>query len=916
VNDHLIDFQSVFQYLPGCNVLVLPDPPNFTVVAVSNEYVNATNITQEKLVGKGLFKVFPNNPEDPEKKSENAACTSLTLALKERAPQYLPPQRYDILNKDQQYEERYWTASNRPVLNEQGEAVFLIHTIEEVTQTVKAEQRVAQLKNLESFYNLFLQAPVAICIVKGENYIVDLANEDMLQILGRTADMIGKPLMESLPEAKSQGLIKIMDQVWYTGKPYHAPVFPASIVINGMREERYFDLVFKPVFSEASEKKPSGIFCVAHNITKQLQVQQQVAASEAKYRTLFQTMDQGFCIMDIIFDEQKQPVDYRFVEINPVFEQQTGLKGAIGKTALELVPNLEKRWVELYGNVSITGEATRFIEGSGAMGKWFEGYAFRVGEPGDYKVALLFSDISERRKAEETEERERLAVAAAELGTYDVDLQTNELVASERMMDIFDVDTLNDRSRYVSALHPDDIPIRAQAYEIAYQSGSLAYESRVIKKDGSIRWIRVKGRIFFDDHATPVKLLGVVQDITEEKQFADELRKQVEQRTVELLEAQKALVATITYFQNIINQFDSALAALVPIYEEDIIVDFFFKMTNDAYTLYSNLSPAAISGKRVSETFPGYYKTDAFERYVQVYQSGETQNWELHYNVDGLNVFLMITASRMNDEVVVNFTDFTELKNLQLDLMHNIEELQRSNKNLEEFAYAASHDLKEPTRKINVFSERLKDSLGERMTETEKRYFERMELASQRMSTLIDDLLTYSEVSQQSVLEETVNVRDLIDQVLHDLDLEIEQKKATFQVDELFVYTGNRRQLQQVFQNLVSNALKYSKADVPPAIAITCKIIKGVEIDRQLHSADQAKTFYQVAVKDNGIGFEQENADRIFNVFTRLHGMAEYKGTGVGLSIVRKVIENHKGYIWAESEPGRGSTFKILLPVE
>ncbi|HEU4903514.1 MAG TPA: ATP-binding protein [Flavisolibacter sp.] len=243
-------------------------------------------------------------------------------------------------------------------------------------------------------------------------------------------------------------------------------------------------------------------------------------------------------------------------------------------------------------------------------------------------------------------------------------------------------------------------------------------------------------------------------------------------------------------------------------------------------------------------------------------------------------------------------------------------ELKRTNRNLEEFAYAASHDLKEPVRKIQVFAGRIKESLGERMSEQEKLYFERMELASRRMGTLIDDLLTYSEVSQHSTTVRPVDMNNLIDQVLHDLDLEIEQKGAIIHRKELCSVTGHPRQLQQAFQNLIQNALKYGKPGLPPEITIGCIQAKGADLALHLTAREQAGNYCRICVTDNGIGFAQEDAERIFNVFTRLHGNAEYKGTGVGLSIVRKVVQNHGGFVWAESAPGEGANFVVLLPAD
>jgi PAS domain S-box-containing protein len=243
-------------------------------------------------------------------------------------------------------------------------------------------------------------------------------------------------------------------------------------------------------------------------------------------------------------------------------------------------------------------------------------------------------------------------------------------------------------------------------------------------------------------------------------------------------------------------------------------------------------------------------------------------------------------------------------------------ELKRTNNNLEEFAYAASHDLKEPIRKIHFFSERLKDKLRDRMTGDELALFERMEKASTRMGLLVDDLLTYSQISKGVSNVEKIDLNDKLHNVLEDLELQVAEKSAIIQVGTLPVINGQKRQMQQLFQNLIGNALKYSKPGEAPVVKINAAKIKGSEAGRPLPQQDADKTFHLITVNDNGIGFEQKDADRIFNVFTRLHGNSEYRGTGVGLSIVRKVAENHGGYIWADSNPGEGATFSVLLPAE
>jgi PAS domain S-box-containing protein len=286
---------------------------------------------------------------------------------------------------------------------------------------------------------------------------------------------------------------------------------------------------------------------------------------------------------------------------------------------------------------------------------------------------------------------------------------------------------------------------------------------------------------------------------------------------------------------------------------------------------------------------------------------------------DGTINGFMVVAQEVTEQVIARKKIEESEAELQrrveertVELANTNEELKRSNQNLQEFAYAASHDMKEPIRKIHFFGDRLKGLFAGKMNEEEHRYFDRMQTAAKRMGTLIDDLLLYSHISRGAVVQEGIDLNGLISLVLEDLELEAEEKGATITVDPLPKVKGHKRQLQQLFQNLIGNALKYTRPGIPPAITITSSIVQDMQ-HSSVHPND-ANKFFLIEVKDNGIGFEQANAERIFNVFTRLHGNAEYRGTGVGLSIARKVVENHHGRIEAVSHPGEGSIFRIYLP--
>jgi PAS domain S-box-containing protein len=264
------------------------------------------------------------------------------------------------------------------------------------------------------------------------------------------------------------------------------------------------------------------------------------------------------------------------------------------------------------------------------------------------------------------------------------------------------------------------------------------------------------------------------------------------------------------------------------------------------------------------------------------------------------------------DQLNINIEE-TRKFNTKLDNTNN--ELLKANSCLEEFTYASSHDLQAPLRKISIFTERLKKELWEQLNDQQQQLFDRITKSSARMTALIKDLLTYSDISKSTGEIVDVDLRQQVEDVLEDLELDILEKEAKFEIGRLPKIHGNERQLQQLFQNLISNSIKYTNPHVVPVIEISSCELKGNEAREGLPNEGADKLYHLIQVKDNGIGFQQEHAHDIFKAFRRLHGDCDYSGTGVGLAIVHKVVENHCGFIWAESNPGAGANFKILLPV-
>lgn len=274
------------------------------------------------------------------------------------------------------------------------------------------------------------------------------------------------------------------------------------------------------------------------------------------------------------------------------------------------------------------------------------------------------------------------------------------------------------------------------------------------------------------------------------------------------------------------------------------------------------------------------------------------------------------SASKQDARSEPDLSDYKQMvlekENFQKILENKVKELDRSNKELEEFAYIASHDLQEPLRKITSFSERLKEKLPANLEPDVQLYLNRMLAATDNMRTLIDNLLEFSRTSRSSEPFIRINLNDIVADVEADLELKIEESDAQIDSDQLPVIDAIPMQMRQLFTNLFTNAIKFRKPNEAPTISIHCKQLS--EEEKEAHHLRQNVSYFEIDVSDKGIGFDQEYAQKIFQIFQRLHGKAEYPGSGIGLAICKKIVDNHMGQIFARGEQGKGSTFIIILP--
>lgn len=789
---------ALFDALSSSSYLFKNDAPRYTILAATPYILKFSGLQKEDVIGKGLFEVFPSNPHDPRDTGQRNLMASLNQVLQTKKPHQLPVQRYDIPDEHGRYIERYWCAENRPVFGPDGEVAFIVHTAEDITDRIKAREREVQLEGIEKVFSLFMHAPIVIGLANGENYVLEMANEEAFKLWGKDPEeIIGKPILEGLPELAGQGIIELFDQVRTSGQPFIVHEVPVKSFKNGLEEQHYFNLVYQPYYANDSSLA-TGVFTISHDITEQVLARRRVEESEERFRVL---ADASPILIWMLNPDgsygyvNKTTLDFLGItqeEIAAVgwepFQHPDDLVTAV-PALTEAIQNRKRFEIEHRMRCKngeyrwMLSQAMPAFDGNGNVLAY-------VGSSIDFNEAK-----KSRQDLQTALEQARLSKAAAELGTFDMDLEKGGMHWDDRCRILFGIShnkPVTYERDFVEGLHPDDreriLKIIDRVFVKSLSNGDYDVEYRTVgAEDGIVRWVRAKGKVYFDGNDKPVRFIGSVLDITEKVNAIQKIESLVEERTKELEQAYKAL-------------------------------------------LISN------------------------------------------------------------------------------------QELKRSNHNLEEFTRAASHDMKEPIRKVLTFSDRLRRSLEPRMTESEKGLFDRVENATQRMGLLVDDLLEFSHVSERPLEKEDVDLNAIMDNVLLDLELQVDEKKARIKVHDLPSVKGYKRQLQQLFQNLVSNALKYNKPGIAPVVAINSQIVTGRDVEDNVLPEQAAQPFYLIEVHDNGIGFEQEYAERIFGMFQRLHGKAAYPGTGVGLSITRKVIENHNGYIWAESQPNVGTTFKVLLP--
>jgi PAS domain S-box-containing protein len=465
---------------------------------------------------------------------------------------------------------------------------------------------------------------------------------------------------------------------------------------------------------------------------------------------------------------------------------------------------------------------------------------------------------------------------------------------------------------WIIIVHPDDRDENINKWMHSINTGEeFIFEHRFKNSKGEYRWQLSRALPQKDQQGIIQRWVGTSTDIQDQKNLSQQLEHQILERTLELSKLNESLLIR----NNIFSQAE----------ENALIGSYSWNLQTGELEYSDNLF--RLFGFEPNEFKPSFEKYHSLihpDDKEQVMRDGMetmrtkklnaniyriiTKNGKIkHFRSTGKffgeenNVMLIGTVQDISQDIMMN--EILRIKNLQLE---------RSNAELESFNYIASHDLQEPLRKIQAFSQRILQKEGHLFSAFSQDYFSRINASAARMQNLINALLSYSRADASAKEAKTVDLNIIMEQVIADLQEMIEEKKAHFIFNPLPTIHGVNIQVQQLMINLVSNAIKYSKPGVPPVIRITVAVITGNAIPDP--SADKKLNYWKIDVADNGIGFEQEYEHKIFELFQRLHNNQDYMGTGIGLAICKKIIRNHQGFITATGQPGLGAVFSIYFP--
>ncbi len=846
------------------------------------------------------------------------------------------------LNRHGSIEEHYFNLTYQPHFEGDETISGVITIAHEVTEQVLAHKKIEESEF--RYHNMIDTSPSLIAILKGQDMIIEIANDAILESWGKGKDIIGKSLFELMPEAVEQGFDKLLMSVYKTGVAVQAYESPVTLLRNGIKELVYYNFIYQAQRNVDGEIE--GVAIIATEVTPQAEFNLKIKASEAFNRTVLESSPD--CVKMLDEEGRLQFMnsngiylleidDFKSVENTYWWDMWEPHNRQIIKDAVATAKKGKKIQLQLFGS---TAKGTP---------KWWDIIVLPVQHDGSdknlHRILSVSRDITEQKQSE-LKEKELLArfqtlvaqapVAICVLRGKDYVIET----INEGMLEMWDrkiEDVINKPTFDVLT------ELRSQGFkellDNVYDTGErfIAAELPIqLKRNGNLEnaFVKFIYEPMREADGTVSGVMALAHEITEQV-FA---RKKVEvqnQLFNDMLMTAPGFVATLsgpdhvhelvnTQYQSLFGtrhlQGKPLLVALPELEGQgfDTLLDKVYNTGETYVGIEISITLARDENLPLEERYLNFSYQPMFDENKNIY-SILVFGYDVTAEVVAKNKTLAdekLHANKLEEKVQHRTVELSEANEL---LLQKNNELEKMNEELQSFTYIASHDMQEPLRKIQTFASRLLEKENKNLSDNGKDYFNRMNLAAKRMQALIEDLLTYSRINSTELKFEITDLRKLAEDVKNELRETIREKQATVETHELSEARFIPFQFRQLLVNLIGNSLKFSKPGKPPHIMVKSEILKGSALNKEIFSlhADKFnlhKNYYHISVSDNGIGFDPQFKDRIFQVFQRLHGKEEYPGTGIGLAIVKKIVDTHKGIVIAKGEINKGATFDIYIP--
>lgn len=946
---------KVLQNAPDAYLVLTPD---FHIKIASDAYLKATLTQREQIIGQNIFQAFPDNPKVLNATGVKNLRASLDAVLSTKKPHRMAMQHYDVQGHDGSYETKYWSPTNTPVLSGNGEIEYIIHRVIDITEVIKKQADVKGLANeteilktsleeirhqaqqlkesREMLQTIFDASPNSIILYKtiytGEGDVADfeflMVNAYDHNLIGVTNNLIGKRFSSEFPPAVKTELLGEFKRTVETG-------------IQADFEVRYDNDDQVHWFHFRATKLNDLLVVTGEDITRRkhserelLRLKDELAQrAKVRYRKIINSMDDGFCLIEVIFNEFNECIDYKFLDTNPVFEKHAGLKDVVGKKISELIPGIEPFWKEVFGRVAITGKSLRLERQVEDLGRWLEGYTFRIGPPKEKQVALIFRNITERKEAERRQDFFIKLNDALQSYTKPAEIKR---IAMQMLGEHLEVD----RAHYAEALADDDTFLIIPGY--IQGVAPMPRQIKISDIDPVMRKKYLTGEVLVINDSeeelqdTPglkaavakfqvraligvplikekrlIAMVGIHQSTPrrwkpEEIDLVKELCERIwaagEKNRVEL-----ALRESEQRFRNLVEA--SALA----VWETN--PDGFIVEDSPSWRAFTGQTPEEAMGAGWLKALHPDDRENAWRNWEEAIVSGKNVDMEFRLqdaagNYRWVNVKatpISNTEGKITKWSGMNL-DIHDRKQAEEALLKAKEEAEAASRAKEDFVSTMSHEIRTPLNAVIGFTNLL---LEQNPREDQKENLQSLNFSAGNLLTLINEILDFSklEAGKVKLAENQFNLQDLLDNLkdAHQQQALANQTQIKLHLDEeipRFIVTDQLK-LSQVLHNLVSNAVKFTE--------------KGkVKIAVELNDRDEDILWLDFSIIDTGVGIATDKLDYIFEKFSQADhpNLQNYGGTGLGLSITKLLLDLMGGEIEVESEVGKGSRFYFSLPVK